>query len=684
MLTITAPIELKCRIPAAPNEESFFHRITDNYTMLTQKLTPEDLLHVVTTPPEYYFGGEEQMNVFQQTNISSAQQNKLEIVNNLINRILVAPSAELTYQDKVYITDTLQKLGIRNVNEFMHQVTRVTQELQQTETLIDLYWAHVSELQQLVENYQSTQTTEQHRHEQSEQTERLYLHEEVMNRLQTGAIYQILQSFHAQTQGEQNISWSELQLSEQYRLSQNLLLQKLKSEAHGEPQPLTFYHENHYESMELHEDTVNEDTMIRQMNAAVLLNLIDQVYNSRSRQIRSGDLQWYHMERSFYQNAQNTFKRFEYHVNAGADPATERTELYLTQQSTAEQREIELLQQLFVDTDSVQYQTVQKLLNRQDTVQQAGEHTYLNEQQELTYQTMQELTEQQEQHYETTEQTLREEELSLVEQEISRINRENINQQSRYMQMMQNIELALESPAERKSAETQRQESLLALEHPDELLQQLREEGQAHTAQREQQLAQAMKLLPEETRVVYETVREYLAAPMELRRQMDGVSSDVGMLVRDIQNAELIHEQHTETEERIERTQERITTFTDRLMEQAPVKPQQQTITDRQRTDVTLVHRSTEQQLDEELIGELLEQNRKLSQTVHQTTEQQTNYQHTDRSVTNIETNRIAQQNEHVNELVRQGMQKELGVLSDRIYRKLEKRLEAEKRRRGY
>ncbi len=684
MLTITAPIELKCRIPDAAGGEQFFHRITDNYTMLTQKLTPEDLLHVVTTPPEYYFGGGDQMNVFQQTNIASSQQNKLEVVNNLINRILVAPSVGLTYQDKVYITDTLQKLGIRNVNEFMHQVTRVTQELQQTETLIDLYWEHVTELQQLVEDYQSTQTTEQHRHEQTEQQERLYLHEEVMNRLQTGAIYQILHSFHAGSQGDQNISWSELQLSEQYRLSQNLLLQKLKSEAHGEPQPLTFFHENHYESMELHEETLNEEHMIRQMNAAVLLNLIDQVYNSRSRQLRREDSQWYHMERSFYQNAENTFKRFEQHVNTGLYPAAERTELYLTQQNMAEQREIELLQQLFVDADSVQYQTVQKLLNRQDTVQQAGDRTYQTTQQELTYQTTQELNEQNEQVYESTEQTLREEELSLVEQEISRINRENINQQSRYMQMMQNIELALTNPAEKKSAEAQRQESLLALEHPETLMQQLREEGQVQDAQREQQLAQAIQLLPEETRIVYETVREYLAAPMELRRQMDGVSSDMGMLIRDIHTAELVHEQHTETVEQTERTQEQIATFTERLKEQAPVSPKQRTVTDRQRTDITLVHKTTEQQLDEELIGELLEQNRRLSQTVRKTTEQQTDYEHTDRSVTHIETNRIAQQNEHVNELVRQGMQKELSVLSEKIYNKLEKRLETEKRRRGY
>lgn len=369
MLTITAPIALKCKSPAASPQERFYHQITDNYSMLSQKLTPEDLLHVVTTPPEYYFGEGDQMNIFQQTNVTALQQNQLEIVNNLINRILVSESAQLTYQDRVYITDVLQKLGIRNVQEFMRQVSQVTQEQKNTQTLIDLYWAHAADLQQLVENYRSEQISEQHRHEQTQQEERLYLHEEVMNRLQTAVLYQIMQSFQTQ-HNSQDIAWSELQLSEQYRLSQQILLQKLKSEAHDEPQPLTYYHENYYEQEQLTSEEISENHVLHQVSAAVLLNLIDNVYSSRFEQTQRGTQQWYHMERALYQNADNTMKRFENRMQAIYNKYTNREDLYLTQHNAADHKEIEILRQLFVDENSPQYQTVHELLHRNEQVWQ--------------------------------------------------------------------------------------------------------------------------------------------------------------------------------------------------------------------------------------------------------------------------------------------------------------------------
>ena len=99
---------------------------------------------------------------------------------------------------------------------------------------------------------------------------------------------------------------------------------------------------------------------------------------------------------------------------------------------------------------------------------------------------------------------------------------------------------------------------------------------------------------------------------------------------------------------------------------------------------MTLVHRSQEQQLDEEEIRQLIEQNRTQTRTVHTQNESVTNYDTTQRQFTNVNTQQIMEQTENVSELVRQGVQRELGALSEKIYHKLEKRLETEKRRRGY
>ncbi|MDY3819243.1 MAG: hypothetical protein SO019_09320 [Lachnospiraceae bacterium] len=686
MLTITAPIELKCKAPENSMHEGFYHRIADQYSMMSINLTPEDLLHVMTTPPQYYFGGGDEMNIFQQTNVNAHEENKLEVINNLVNRIMVSESAQLTYQDRVYITDVIQKLGIRNVSEFMHQVNQLKQEQNNTNQLIDLYWNHLGELRQFVENYKTEQGDSHITEEITEQKEILHLHEDILNRLQTGAIYQTLQNFNNRTQGDWNITNTELALSEQYRTAQNILLQKLQSEARGEKTPLIYRHENYYEDQKLTQEQITEENIRNQVSSAVLLNLIDNVYQSRNEQImRKGD-QWYHMEEAFYQNAGNTMQRIKQKISAGNVFHTTQENAYVENYTQAQQNEISIINRL-LDHRIQQEGTTQNRLIRQTLEEQnrlSQTNNYVDDRLQLAYTNIEEGDSFEEQTtYEQTQQ-IDKRDLSTVEQELSRINRENINNQSKYIQMMEGIRESMERPRERKSPEQMRRESLMALEHPTELLEQLHEEGQRQQLEKEEKLTQVMKMLPEQTREVYETVREYLAAPMELRREMTGVSDDMGMLIRDIHEAEVVREQtelvHKQQEQLHEQTREVI----DRWKEQTPVEPQSKQVYEDRRTDVTLVHRSQEQQVDEELIQQMLEQNRTLSNTVRTQSETITNYDKTERTYNSVNTQQVIEQQEDVTELVRQGVQRELGALSEKIYHKLEKRLETEKRRRGY
>ncbi|MCI5934014.1 MAG: hypothetical protein MRZ65_00645 [Lachnospiraceae bacterium] len=747
MLTITAPIELKCKAPENSMHEGFYHRIADQYSMMSINLTPEDLLHVMTTPPQYYFGGGDEMNIFQQTNVNAREENKLEVINNLVNRILVNGSAELTYQDRVYITDVMQKIGIKNVSEFMQQVRNIKQEQNNTNRLIDLYWNHAGEIRQLVENYKTEQNDAHITEELTEQKEILHLHEDILNRLQTAAVYQTMQNFNSRTQGDWNITNTELSISEQYRMAQNILLQKLKSEARGEKTPLIYRHENYYEQQQLTEERLNEQNILSQISSAVLLDLVENVYQSRSEQNMRGGDTWYHMEEAFYQNAQNTMQRIEQRMTADYREEKLQQNTFRTVYNQAQNNEIELLNRLFEDSSQQQYQTVNEMLyqdsTRQELINRISEQTdeqYLEQllQEEFpqyyadhSSQIVNRLLDRKVIHQDTREnrilrQTIEQQNrlsqtniseenksqidynntaegdvnlgdviqeqmtqvdqrnLTNIEQELSRINRENINNQSKYIQMMEGIRESMERPRERKSPEQMRRESLMALEHPTELLEQLHEEGQRQQLEKEEKLTQVMKFLPEQTREVYETVREYLAAPMELRREMTGVSDDMGMLIRDIHEAEVVREQtelvHKQQEQLHEQTREVI----DRWKEQTPVEPQSKQVYEDRRTDVTLVHRSQEQQVDEELIQQMLEQNRTLSNTVRTQSETITNYDKTERTYNSVNTQQVIEQQEDVTELVRQGVQRELGALSEKIYHKLEKRLETEKRRRGY
>ncbi len=748
MLTVKAPIECKYKALGASNHECFYHKIADSYTIMSSALEPEDLLHVVNMPPEYFFGGEDETNIFHQTNVQAHQENKLEVINNLINRISVSESAQLTYQDRVYITDILQKIGIHNVSEFMKQVQQLKEEQNETNQLTRLYWNHAGELRQLVEQYQNTQTDVNKEAVYTQQSEILHLHEEILNRLQTGAIYQTVHNFNSFTTDNQTITNTQLRLSEQVNVAQQILLQKLKSEARDTQVPLSFLHENYYEEQQLSEDQITEQTILSQLSSAVLLDLTNRIYQNRlERQLRGGD-HWLHMEQSFYQTAENTMQRMEQRMHA--DYVSNRLQINEYNRNVSQERkqEIQLLNRLFVDRSSEEEQTIEQLFSRQvqqdarvhlqqtqteaitqeltdvQNISVAQHHTLaaqlvnrlLNQKTEQTKQInnhlLRQTIEQQNRLSQTnidienrmqldqrtyeagdaieqqsiTEHTIQNDQRSYqsIEQELSRINRENINNQSKYIQMMEGIKESLERPAQMRTPEQLRRESLQALEHPQTLLEQLRSDGEAQRDMQQARMEQALSVLPEQTREIYEIVREYLEAPQTVRSQMEGISSDPDILIRDIHEATVKNQQmqlaHLQQEKLQEQTKETI----ERWQEAAAVRNQPKQVYETTRSDVTLIHKAVEQQLNEDEVLELIEQNRMHTRNIHTEEDVVTNQSISQHEYKTVNTQQITEQAENVNELVRQGVQRELGALSDKIYQKLERRLETEKRRRGY
>lgn len=197
-------------------------------------------------------------------------------------------------------------------------------------------------------------------------------------------------------------------------------------------------------------------------------------------------------------------------------------------------------------------------------------------------------------------------------------------------------------------------------------------------------MEQALSVLPEQTREIYEIVREYLEAPQTVRSQMEGISSDPDILIRDIHEATVKNQQmqlaHLQQEKLQEQTKETI----ERWQEAAAVRNQPKQVYETTRSDVTLIHKAVEQQLNEDEVLELIEQNRMHTRNIHTEEDVVTNQSISQHEYKTVNTQQITEQAENVNELVRQGVQRELGALSDKIYQKLERRLETEKRRRGY
>ncbi len=351
MLTIKAPIRLQCKTSFALSGGGFCERLRGNYGLIRADITGEDLLHLVTAPPEVYLAEGGNTAVWNENNVQIRQENILETMNQFLNRILIFGEKNFTYQDSVYVTGIFKKLGIHDIQNFMHQVSRIKEETGNIFRRLELYQESLTKPQQTVKNYREekselTQLTE----EESLRSEMpLYLHQSILNRLQTGTVYRILQNFL-----EENIfapdfvTEEEMRLSEQKRTVRNILLNRMESAQAGKEIPLRFFHENYYETSELSGRQTEKD-VTEHITSAVLLQVVDNLFQTKPVRLSEGTGGWLHMEHALYQSAENTLYRLQKRMEARY-MESRKTDIHMAQLSQAVwQNAQEVIQQLRPD-----------------------------------------------------------------------------------------------------------------------------------------------------------------------------------------------------------------------------------------------------------------------------------------------------------------------------------------------
>ena len=217
MITLKSPIELKTRTDFIKDTESFGERIAGNYALMGLEIGAEELLHIVNSPPEIYVAEGGATTIVGNTLISSRNEEKLDIINNMLNRIMLSVNTELSYQDRAYITDVLYKTGIKDDRKFMSEVRRIMNETRLEDSFINDYLA-VSFDRQNTELRRETlelsrQIVERGIGEAIEKSDN-FLSRNIMRRLQTGAIYQIVANFN-KSLDETRINLAEQMISEQ-------------------------------------------------------------------------------------------------------------------------------------------------------------------------------------------------------------------------------------------------------------------------------------------------------------------------------------------------------------------------------------------------------------------------------------------------------------------------------------
>lgn len=317
MLKIKSPIKLKCQTSMVTMHSDLSEKISANYSLMNNRIRKEELLYVTTQTPEVYFAEGNNISILNNVNNTSNQELNLDVINNLVNRIIVSGTDNFTYQDSVYISNVLRKIGITDVSNFMKQVHLLQEEKNENNKLIKVYESQKNVLFNLIQT-QIDENIENHvkNEENKYDTNKYYIHEEIYNRLKTGDIYE---EVHNHSQGIESVTnrifKNEMAISEQQLLIQNFRLNNLKNQIMYKNEPLYYYHTNTYEM-----DDEGEKIEVKpeeKISSAILLNLVDQIYSLRVNEIQKNSHNWYSVAGALFKTADNTWKRYESYHNEG-------------------------------------------------------------------------------------------------------------------------------------------------------------------------------------------------------------------------------------------------------------------------------------------------------------------------------------------------------------------------------
>ncbi len=625
MLKLRAPIEIKARTEYPVASEAFYQRMIAGYSLMEAPVSGEDLMHLAATPPEIYVMEGEGITSLVQSNVrNEANLKKVEILNNVLNRIVVSANTSLTYQDRVFITDALYRLGVRDDRRFMNAFYRMAEETRNVNTLINLYLSRGGDLAKRIESLETR--TERERTEDTESVERErenFLYERILRRLRTGAIYQIISNFN-RSQEPSSVEQNEYAISNQTYTAQHILLSYLRQRTGVGADRLIFRNDNVFE--ENIENISPETTNVRnELTAAVLMDMLQNIYHAGYERFEQKNNAYYRFEDTFFKSSEQTFTR----ISRGGEFSTyynNRTEQELTEQNLLEKSEIELL-----------------------SGSESGELT--------------------------------DEDIARITETVNAMNVQNERRRREYVRAVESVREHLRSSRGGDGMARTRKDAELALTSPEALREKLLEQERIQTIREREIITRMSGMMPGSSMEVFELVNRYFENPGEFADRRDRIRpAEIGELIYDIRNAqreEPLPSQQTPTE--------------NSAVREAPRSVTPGTIRSVSRQDneerVSLIHRSNETLSEEELNEQLAEMSRNLSREIKRdVVSEVTSETHTvsTREVHNETQHTDTPSTREIEQMIESGVRSRMNAISNEVIGKLERRMNNEKKRRGF
>lgn len=315
MLTLREPIKLNISDSLCTMTDAFYERIAGTYGAMQADITPKELLFCLSTPYELpdELGG---MTTVAVSNRYTDKRNvTMELVSNVLNRIMLSTTPQFTYQDQVYIDSVLYKLGVEDVPLFMQQVQKLTDEHLSVERLLSLYREELT--QRAAQSLPGESAAPKPKEiaaaaETPSDRPRYFLQNEIYDRLQTKELYKLVNSL--QTDYSRSFSTfrqNELKTAEHLSVSRLLELTELRERVTEVPR-LTLHHTvNRFELGDLLPAPQTSEQVLSQAAEAALLSSFDHIFTQSLVDRVERAPFWLRLERSLSETVENSVSRFQ-------------------------------------------------------------------------------------------------------------------------------------------------------------------------------------------------------------------------------------------------------------------------------------------------------------------------------------------------------------------------------------
>jgi hypothetical protein len=311
MITLKSPMVFGSLEPITIYSDTLGSKIMGNYSIIGTRVTSEDLMHMTIQPPEVFVNVENSQSFLNENNINVDNGVKLELINQLLNRVALYGTQEFTYQDEVFVATVLQKLGITDINEFMSQIRVDIERNNKTQTLVNKYFDILTQTRKLVnteilkvENKDDASISIDNKYD----TE-LYIQNEIYKRLNTAQYINTVYDYNNSNITENKIpAITDITFIEQ---ADNIQLTQLRQVLLSQSAPDVWNQLFSYEAKSLEINELTKENITKRIMMAVLENVMDKIsYMSQSTYSKNV---WKNYAPIMYKSSADVIDRFKYY-----------------------------------------------------------------------------------------------------------------------------------------------------------------------------------------------------------------------------------------------------------------------------------------------------------------------------------------------------------------------------------